>query len=144
MGTKDEEIRAEAARFNPRLALVVYVRCVSVVLLLSGLQNWAHIIGLGLGGGAFLDQSVPVIVATLFFAVAELVAAVGLWLLASWGPVVWIITALTECVLHWMFAALFGSDLSVIVFHLSSIVLFVALTYLYERSRDRGRESMKG
>ncbi|WP_237155186.1 DUF6163 family protein [Oryzibacter oryziterrae] len=125
------------ARFDARLVLVVYVRVLSVVFLFSGLARWATILGISLDGGDFLSQPSPVIVATLFFSVADLVAAVGLWLLASWGTVVWMISALTETALYGAFAAQFGRNYTVMAFHIGSVVLYAALTYLYERARDR-------
>lgn len=124
------------SRFDARLTLIVYVRVLSAVFLISGLQNWARLIGLTGYGGDFLSQPTPFVVATLFFAVANLVAAVGLWLLASWGTVVWMISALTETTLHAVFEGVFGSNLALIVFHVGSVVVYAALTYLYERSRD--------
>lgn len=144
MGEPGEDMRAGEARFDPRLALIVYVRVLSTVFLVSGLQNWGRILGSSAPEGNFLDLPAPVIVATLFFAVAELVAAVGLWLLASWGTVVWMVSALTECVLHGAFPALFGQDWTLIAFHIASVAVYGALIFLYERSRDHGRESTKG
>ena len=41
----------------------------------------------------FPDVSAAVVAATIFFAVLDLVAAVGLWLVAPWGGVVWLLTA---------------------------------------------------
>jgi hypothetical protein len=125
------------SRVDARLVLVIYVRVLSVVFLLSGLARWAAILGIGLADGDFLAQPAPVIVATLFFCVADLVAAVGLWLLASWGTVVWMISALTETALYSAFDSQFGRNYTVMAFHIGSVVLYAALTYLYERSRDR-------
>jgi len=126
-----------AKRFDARLALVIYVRFLSVVFLVAGLNRWATILGFGLPNGDFLTQPSPVIVATMFFAVADLVAAVGLWLLASWGTVVWMISALTETALYSAFNPQFGSNYALMAFHLGSVALYALLTAYYERTRDR-------
>lgn len=126
-----------ASRFDARLTLIVYVRVLSAVFLLSGLENWARLIGLGYHNADLLSEPTPFIVATLFFAVVNLVAAVGLWLLASWGTVVWMISALTETTLHVAFEPVFGADRLLIVFHVGSVLVYAGLTYLYERSRDQ-------
>ena len=108
-GMNEEQGGASGSGFDARLTLIVYVRVLSVVFLLSGLQNWARLIGLTPADGDFLALPTSVVVATLFFAVADLVAAVGLWLLASWGTVVWMICALTETALHGAFTYALGS-----------------------------------
>ena len=136
-GMNEEKGGASGSGFDARLTLIVYVRVLSVVFLLSGLQNWARLIGLTPADGDFLALPTSVVVATLFFAVADLVAAVGLWLLASWGTVVWMICALTETALHGAFSDVFGLNRSLIVFHVGSVLVYAALTYLYERSRDQ-------
>jgi hypothetical protein len=87
-------------------------------------------------GGDFLNLPMPLVVATIFFAVCDLVAAVGLWLLASWGTVVWLIAALTETVLHTVFQKMFPLDPKLIAFHLVSVVIYACLTIIYERTRD--------
>lgn len=124
-------------RFDARLVLVVYVRFLSAVFLVAGLSRWATILGVGVPQGDFLRLSAPVIVATLFFAVADLVAAVGLWLLASWGTVVWMISALTETALYSAYNPQFGSNYPLMAFHIGTVGLYALLSAYYERTRDR-------
>lgn len=128
--------KAKGAGFDPRVALVVYVRILAAVFMVSGLRRWAIVLGPLAPSGDFLNLPVPLLVATVFFAVADLVAAVGLWLLASWGTVVWLIAALTETVLHTVFQTMFPLDPTLIGFHAISVVIYAGLTFLYERSRD--------
>lgn len=125
------------SRFDARLTLVIYVRLLSTVFLVAGLLRWATILGFGIPGGDFLALSSPVIVATLFFAVADLVAAVGLWLLASWGTVVWMISALTETALYSAYNPQFGHNYPLMVFHIGTVALYAVLSAYYERTRDR-------
>lgn len=130
------ETGARRPGFDPRLVLVVYVRVLSMVFLASGLQRWAVILGPLAPGGDFLALPVPVIVATVFFAAFDLVAAVGLWLLASWGTVVWLIAALTETALHTAFQKMFPLDTGLIAFHAITVAVYGGLTVLYERFRQ--------
>jgi len=122
-------------RVDARLALVVFVRLIAAVFMAAGLRNWASIVGLDIAGGDLLARPLPLVVVTLFFAVADLVAAVGLWLLASWGTVVWMISALTECILHGLFSAQFGYDVPLIVFHVITVSLYGLLLFWAERAR---------
>jgi hypothetical protein len=124
-------------RLDARLTLVIYVRFLSAVFLFAGLMRWATILGLGSVGDNFLKLPAPVIVATLFFAVADLVAAVGLWLLASWGTVVWMISALTETALYGAYNPQFGSNYPLMAFHIGTVAVYALLSAYYERTRDR-------
>ncbi|GBD49042.1 DUF6163 family protein [Methylopila sp. Yamaguchi] len=71
--------------------LLYFVRAVAAVECLKGLWHWAAL--LGFGGDPFAGASVTGRVATVFFAVADPVAAVGLWLGAAWGVVIWLLAA---------------------------------------------------
>ena len=52
--------------------------------------------------------------ATVYFAVIELVAAVGLWLATPWGAVVWLTTVVSMAVIELMFPAIYGGSLVVV------------------------------
>lgn len=124
------------AIIDARLALVVFVRVLAILYMISGLERWATILGPLAPNGDFLSLPTDHLVATVFFAVADLVAAVGLWLLASWGTVVWLISALTEVVLQLFFDASFAYDPAVLAFHCATVIVYAVLTWLVERSRQ--------
>ena len=44
-------------------------------------------------------------------------AAIGLWMLASWGPVIWFICAATETVMYLGFPDLFGQRMLIVASH---------------------------
>lgn len=132
---KASETPDRAAFFDARLALVLAVRVLAVVFIVSGLKRWGIILGPLAPGGDFQNLPIEPAVSTIFFSVADLVSAVGLWLLASWGTVVWLITALTEVVLHSAFRAIFGFEPALIAFHVGSVFIYAVLTFFYERSR---------
>jgi len=71
--------------------LVLFLRIMAVLSILKGLYHWAQVTGF-IGGEeeAFENQSMAWQTATVYFAVIELVAAVGLWLATPWGAVVWL------------------------------------------------------
>ena len=63
----------------------------AVVSLLKGLYHWALVCGIAsVKPAAFEIRSIAWQAATVFFAVIDLVAAVGLWLAAAWGAVIWL------------------------------------------------------
>src|SRR5260221_13406045 len=71
--------------------LVLFLRIMAVVSVAKGLYHWAQVTGF-IGGeeDAFENQAMAWQTATVYFAVIELVAAVGLWLAAPWGAEVWL------------------------------------------------------
>ena len=63
---------------------------------------------------AFENQSMAWQTATIYFAVIELVAAVGLWLATPWGAVVWLTTVVSMAVIELMFPGIYGGSLTVV------------------------------
>ena len=63
---------------------------------------------------AFENQPMAWQTATVYFAVIELVAAVGLWLATPWGAVVWLTTVVSMAVIELMFPGIYGGSLTVV------------------------------
>ena len=115
----------------------IYGRVLSVVLMLFGLRQWAVIVGVaGSPGGAFEAMTTAWQLATMYLAVINLVAAVGLWMRVAWGNVLWICAALSEIAFHTFFANTFGTDFTIVAFHLFGIGGFVALVILARKERE--------
>ena len=76
--------------------LVKFLRVLACVSLMKGLYHWAIVCGIDAPSALGFDAySTPFQAATVFFAVIDLVAAVGLWLAAAWGGVVWLTATIT-------------------------------------------------
>jgi hypothetical protein len=80
------------------VALVWFMRTIAVVWIAKGLFCWTLVLGIHQGVADFLDLPPAIKAMICFFAVADLLAAVGLWLAASWGGVLWLICAATEII----------------------------------------------
>ena len=80
--------------------LVIFLRVMAVLAIVKGLYHWAQVTGF-IGGEdeAFENQSMSWQTATVYFAVIELVAAVGLWLATPWGAVVWLTSVVSMAVM---------------------------------------------
>ena len=96
--------------------LVFYLRVMAVVALLKGLYHWAVVTGF-IGGeeDAFEYQLLPWQSATVYFAVIELVAAVGLWLATPWGAVVWLTSVVSMAVIELMFPSIYGGNFIIVI-----------------------------
>ena len=95
--------------------LVLFLRIMAVLSILKGLYHWAQVTGF-IGGEdeAFENQPMAWQAATIYFAVIELVAAVGLWLATPWGAVVWLTTVVSMAVIELMFPGIYGGSLVVV------------------------------
>src|ERR1700719_2194798 len=71
--------------------LVLFLRVMAAVALVKGLYYWAIVCGVGAPSPQGFDAyAMPYQSATVFFAVIDLVAAVGLWLPAPRGGGGWV------------------------------------------------------
>src|SRR2546429_1751399 len=88
--------------------LVFFLRIMAVISVAKGLYHWAQVTGF-IGGeeDAFENQPMAWQTATVYFAVIELVAAVGLWLATPWGAVVWLTTVVSMAVIELMFPRIY-------------------------------------
>ena len=114
--------------------LVWFMRAVSILWLAKGLMHWSLVLGLGEGQDTrFLAMSVMTQSATVFFAVLDLVAAVGLWMAAAWGGVIWLIAALSHLLLNIFMPHVFGRQISFVSVIAILIVVYLGLTFLAAR-----------
>ncbi len=85
--------------------LVWFMRVIALVWIAKGLYGWSVILGANLTAVDFKAATdfatLPLIreATIIFFAVADLVAAIGLWLASPWGGVLWLISAICEAAL---------------------------------------------
>jgi hypothetical protein len=73
--------------------------------------------------------------ATIFFAVIDPVAAVGLWLSASWGAVVWLTASVSSIVVEVFFPEIYGDLFIVLAIEPALIIAYLALTILAAREQ---------
>ena len=79
------------------LALLVFMRILAAVWLVQGLLQWGTVLGTGAGGSSRFSALTPAaMAAAVFFAVVNFVAAVGLWLAAPWGGVIWLVAVFAQ------------------------------------------------
>ena len=116
--------------------LVLFLRVMAVVSIVQGLYHWAQVTGF-VGGedDAFENQSMAWQAATVYFAVIELVAAVGLWLATPWGAVVWLTTVVSMAVIELMFPGIYGGSLVVVAMEVVMLAAYLALAWMAARER---------
>ena len=74
------------------------MRTMACVWVAKGLFNWAVLMGLNPRFGDFAMLPRPLQTTIVFFAGADLLAAIGMWLAAPWGGVLWLLCAALEAI----------------------------------------------
>src|SRR5262249_60625562 len=88
--------------------LVLFLRGMACLSLVKGLYHWSVVCGIGAPTDAgFADYPTPYQAVTVFFAVIDLVAAVGLWLAAPWGAGGWLTSGSSVIAVELLFSAVY-------------------------------------
>ncbi|HYW61452.1 MAG TPA: DUF6163 family protein [Xanthobacteraceae bacterium] len=117
--------------------LVMFLRVVAGVSIVKGLYHWAAVCGfIGAADGGFFGHTPQWQTATVFFAVIDLVAAVGLWLAAPWGAVVWLTSAVSMVVIALFFQQVFGQQYQNIVVALEGAAIGAYLLLAIQAARE--------
>jgi hypothetical protein len=115
--------------------LVLFLRVMAIASMLKGLYHWAAVCGFV--GEAFEAHTQAWQATTVFFAVIDLVAAVGLWLMAPWGAVVWLTATVTMIMIQLFFDQVYGTEMIVVAVGLAAILGYLVLSLLASRENQR-------
>ena len=114
--------------YLPELLMTILLRMVAAACLWFAFRIWSDLIGYGAEGALridLLDNDQQAAIATL--AVLYPVAAIGLWLRGSWGPVVWTVAAIVEIARHESQPGSFANATPALAMIASTVVLYLAL-----------------
>ncbi len=117
--------------------LILFLRIMAIVSMLKGLYHWAAVCGFVGEDGGFEAHSQAWQATTVFFSVIDLVAAVGLWLVAPWGAVVWLTSTVTMIMIQLFFDQVYGTDILVVTAGLLAILGYLVLSLLAARENAR-------
>jgi fatty acid desaturase len=119
-------------------ANVWFLRALAMAWIAQGLQAWASILGVDLVAAQPFDaRPMTAQAATVYFAVTDILAAVGLWLLAPWGGVVWLLAVVSKLVLGFVFPAANDLGLAGAAAFAGCILAFMGLNWMAGRSASR-------
>ena len=106
---------------------ILFLRVMAGFAMLKGIFHWSRLLGIGTGGDLFEYHSIAWQTATVFFAVLDLVAAVGLWLAAAWGAVIWLMSIASMLALEVFFPQVFGASIFAGLLELGLLCLYLFL-----------------
>jgi hypothetical protein len=116
--------------------LVVFLRIMAAISLTKGLYHWAQVCGIAApADGGFEAHTVAWQTATVFFAVIDLVAAVGLWLAAAWGAVVWLTAVVSMAVVEVFFPQVYGASILIVLAEATLLVVYLWLAIFAAREQ---------
>ncbi|MEI7805153.1 MAG: DUF6163 family protein [Hyphomicrobiales bacterium] len=116
--------------------LVLFLRVMAGVSMLKGLYHWSLVTGIGVAPeDVFEAHSTPWQTATVFFAVIDLVAAVGLWLAAAWGAVVWLTSVASMMAVVFLFPQIYDSGM--LISSVEAVLLGLYLWLALKSARER-------
>ena len=116
--------------------LVLFLRIMAAVSLVKGLYHWAAVCGIsGRSDGGFEAHTVAWQTATVFFAVIDLVAAVGLWLAAAWGAVVWLTSVVSMAVVEVFYPHIYGISNYIVLVEAALLGVYLWLAIFAARER---------
>jgi len=117
--------------------LVAFLRVMAVASMLKGLYHWAAVCGFIGEAGGFEAHVQSWQATTVFFSVIDLVAAVGLWLVAPWGAVVWLTSTVTMIMIQLFFDQVYGTDPVIVAAGVLAVLAYLILSLLAAREHAR-------
>ena len=123
---KETEGEPQVGRWTRRL--VLFLRVMAGVSMLKGLYHWSWLCGIAVAPNeVFENHSIAWQSATVFFAVIDLVAAVGLWLAAAWGAVIWLTAVASMLAVEIFFPQVFGGGFLTVAVEGALLALYLWL-----------------
>jgi hypothetical protein len=117
--------------------LILFLRIMAVVSLIKGLYHWGQVVGLGAGpDDDFEAHTIAWQTSTVFFAVLDLIAAVGLWLAAAWGAVVWLTSVVSMAAVEVFFPQVYGGSMFVVFVEMTLLGVYLYLAIVSAREHQ--------
>ena len=125
--------QASPAAMRWSAALTWFMRILALVWIMKGLSAWAVIIGVWTPIGHFEARPMGYQAIIIYFALIDLVAAVGLWMASSWGGIVWLLAIMSHLILAAFFPDIVVGSMPVMTLSLTLILAYLALSWLAAR-----------
>lgn len=117
-------------RLRSNAILVGFMRVVALFWLVKGLLAWGVIIGINSPAPGFELRTTGFQAAMIYFAVIDIVAAVGLWLASTWGGVLWLLAVMSHLILAVFFPRFVSNGGLLIAVFIFSIMIYLTLSWL--------------
>lgn len=110
--------------------LTWFMRVIAILWIMKGLSGWAIVLGVWTPVGDFEARSLSYQATVIYFALIDLIAAVGLWMASTWGGIMWLLAVMSHLILAAFFPSIVASSLLTMVFFVTLIALYLAVSWL--------------
>ncbi|AWM86962.1 DUF6163 family protein [Microvirga sp. 17 mud 1-3] len=124
-----EERPASPAALRWGFVLTWYMRILAILWIMKGLSAWALILGIWTPGH-FESRTTGYQATIIYFAIIDLIAAVGLWMGSSWGGIMWLLAVMSHLVLAAFFPSVVSSGLLTMAFFFALIAVYLGIAWL--------------
>lgn len=126
-----EERPAAPSAMRWSFVLTWFMRIVGVLWIMKGLSAWAVIVGIwATAAGQFEARSTGYQAMIIYFAVIDLIAAVGLWMAGTWGGIMWLLAVMSHLILAAFFPGIVSGGIATMLFFLALIGVYVTVSWL--------------
>lgn len=116
--------------------LVWFLRLMAVLWMMMGLLAWADILGLTPSSTPFEARGLGAQAVVIYFAVLNLVAAVGLWLTSTWGGIMWLLALMSHMIMAiFLPYAVASGTFTIVMFGLLA-VLYLVISWLAAHDQE--------
>jgi hypothetical protein len=131
LAEEDDRLLAAAPTRHLRwnLVLVWFMRIMALLWGIKGLIAWANILGIA-GAIPFEARPPGHQAVTVYFAVMDLVAAVGLWLTSTWGGVLWLLAVMSHLILAVFFPRFVSNGALLIALFIIGLMMYLTISWL--------------
>jgi hypothetical protein len=135
MRAPSDRIEERAARGTKRWTMVMtwFMRALALLWIMKGLSAWAIILGIWTPIGHFESRSTGYQSTVVYFALIDLIAAIGLWMASTWGGIMWLLAVLSHLILAAFFPGIVSSGVATMAAFLTLVVVYLAVAWLAAR-----------
>lgn len=131
------EERPALGRLRWSFVLTWFMRILAILWIMKGLSAWAVILGVWTPTGLFETRSTGYQATIIYFAVIDLIAAVGLWMASSWGGIMWLLAVMSQLILAAFFPRIVSSNSPMLILSGVFIAVYLGISWLVAREEHR-------
>ena len=110
--------------------LTWFMRVLAILWIMKGLSAWAVILGIWTPVGHFEGRSTGYQATIIYFALIDLIAAVGLWMASTWGGIMWLLAIMSHLILAAFFPGIVSGGIVTVAFFLTLMAVYLGVAWL--------------
>lgn len=128
--------RMTMSKLNLKLehAYLYLLRGLALLVIIKATMYWVHLLQLPLIRIYALPDVAKIATAQAIFAAIYPVISIGLWMAASWGVILWLLTALLEAAAFFFHFVAFSANPHITAMDCGLIILFILYNIFLARS----------